>query len=309
MVRDECVFERERRRQTLKFPKTLLSDIDAASMDDPQLEDPQEAPAIDATQQPHDEEEEAMDVDLNNPIPIPEQQQEQQLEDEAIPIPLEEPPTDVIPLLDDVLEEAAGLPIEEPLDAPHAMEIHDFPENDDAPSLEQTLSGDVDVDKSLAEEDPEKSIDVTLQNSSAIDPFDAVKSTTADTSTLQDSTLNETRETEGNDEDASLQDTIDVPESEPEAANDQSTTREGTPSKETREKSTSRPASRSDSPMQTGGSPSRDASPIPLDTPPRESAGSPAPGSPEKEVGPNEGKNLHFVCLSFPEKKIFFFLQ
>lgn len=99
-------------------------------------------------------------------------------------------------------------PNKEEGEQPHAMEIHDVPEHD-----QETEDPNVSVAPS------EKSIDVTLLNSSAIDPFDTVKQTSTNDESVAEkdpSDVNETAATESELE----QTTADVDTTTPEKDDD-----------------------------------------------------------------------------------------
>lgn len=84
---------------------------------------------------------------------------------------------------------------------PHAMEIHDVPEHDQDSHTD-------DPNASVAPS--EKSIDVTLMNSSAIDPFDQVKHTSAnDESTVTDKNTSEVNESAAADSETEHEQTND----------------------------------------------------------------------------------------------------
>lgn len=145
------------------------------------------------------------------------------------PVAEEEPVAESMEVDQPAAEEQAEQPaVEEPAkkpeDSPHAMETADFPENEDNNEpAEGQEEEEEDPDKSVAPS--EKSMEQTLINNSAIDPFDTVKNTSGE----QDTSMNEVTEIPA-DETSNLDATIDLPESEQENAAE--STREGTPSRD-----------------------------------------------------------------------------
>lgn len=119
--------------------------------------------------------------DLQEQPPTEEKPVEEITETENVPEPTPEPVPSVEEVAAIVTEKDESLQ-----NSPHAMEMHDVPEHD------QDSSHQEDPDASVVAS--EKSMEVTMLSSSAIDPFDAVKTTNANESSIdnKDASMNET---------------------------------------------------------------------------------------------------------------------